>query len=95
MGPVSRWAVNRPWQAIIAWIVLLVAVGVGVATHAGQYNDSFSLPNTGSTKAQELLVQNFGDTTNNASVQVLFTSGEAGKALVWPRCRGLRVSLMS
>lgn len=75
MGPVSRWAVNRPWQAIIAWIVLLVAVGVGVATHAGQYNDSFSLPNTGSTKAQELLVQNFGDTTNNASVQVLFTSG--------------------
>ncbi len=75
MGPVSRWAVNRPWQAIIAWIVLLFVVGVGVATHAGQYNDSFSLPNTDSTKAQELLAANFGDKTNNASVQVLFTSG--------------------
>ena len=42
MGPVSRWAVNRPWQAIIAWIVLLVVVGFGVLTHAGEYNDSFT-----------------------------------------------------
>ena len=75
MGPISRWAVNRPWQAIIAWVVLLFVVGIGVATHAGKYNDSFSLPNTDSTKAQELLAENFGDKTNNASVQVLFTSG--------------------
>ena len=50
MGPVSRWAVNRPWQAIIAWVVLLFIVGFGVLTHAGQYNDSFTLPNTDSSK---------------------------------------------
>ncbi len=75
MGPVSRWAVNRPWQAIIAWIALLVVIGLGVATNAGKYNNSFELPNTDSTKAQELLTQNFGTKTNNASVQVLFTSG--------------------
>ena len=75
MGPVSRWAVNRPWQAIIAWVVLLFIVGFGVLTHAGQYNDSFTLPNTDSSKAQQLLQDNFGTKTNNSSVQVLFTSG--------------------
>lgn len=75
MGPVSRWAVNRPWQAIVAWIVLVVAIGIGLVTHGGSFNDSFSLPNTDSAKAQALIEQNFGDTTNNASVQILFTSG--------------------
>jgi RND superfamily putative drug exporter len=75
MGPVSRWAVNRPWQAIIAWVVLLFVVGFGVLTHAGEYNDSFTLPNTESAKAQQLLQENFGSKTNNSSVQVLFTSG--------------------
>ena len=74
MGPVSRWAVNRPWQAIIAWVVLLFIVGFGVLTHAGQYNDSFIAQHR-LVKAQQLLQDNFGTKTNNSSVQVLFTSG--------------------
>ena len=31
MGAVSRWAVNRPWQAVIVWVVLLVAIAGGAA----------------------------------------------------------------
>ncbi|MEI8081987.1 MAG: hypothetical protein WCI74_09105, partial [Actinomycetes bacterium] len=55
MGSVSRWAVNRPWQAVIAWVIALAAVFAAVATHPGTFNDSFALPNTDSTKAQDLL----------------------------------------
>ncbi|MGB2970715.1 MAG: hypothetical protein WBB77_12345, partial [Candidatus Nanopelagicales bacterium] len=77
MGPVSRWAVNRPWQAIITWAVLLVVILGLTATIMGKLNDSFSLPNTDSTRAANLLASEFGSETSNASVQILFrnTSG--------------------
>lgn len=75
MGPVSKWAVNRPWQAIITWVVLLLILGGFAATHAGSYNDSFKLPNTDSTTAENLLAERFGSETNNASAQVLFSLG--------------------
>ncbi|MFZ1654059.1 MAG: MMPL family transporter [Candidatus Nanopelagicales bacterium] len=77
MGPVSRWAVNRPWQAIITWAVLLVVILGLTATNMGKLNDSFSLPNTDSTRAANLLASEFGSETSNASVQILFrnTSG--------------------
>ncbi len=73
MGPVSRWAVNRPWQAVIAWLVLFIALAAGAVTQAGQFNDSFSLPNTDSTTAQNLLDTRFGSEVNNAMVQIPFS----------------------
>ena len=76
MGPVSRWAVNRPWQAIIVWVVLLLAIFTAAALHPGKFNDSFSLPNTDSTKAQQLLASQFGSKANNASVQILYSGGD-------------------
>jgi putative drug exporter of the RND superfamily len=75
MGPVSRWAVNRPWQAIIAWAAILLILLGATALHAGKYNDSFSLPNTGSTQAENLLAEKFGSQTGNSTAQVLFSLG--------------------
>jgi len=57
VGAVSKWAVNRPKSAIGVWLAM-VAIILGLAvTVGGSYNDSFSLPDTESTKAQALLEQ--------------------------------------
>lgn len=76
MGAVSRWAVNRPWQAIIVWVVALIAIFVGAGVHPGTYNDSFNLPDTESTKAQELMSQHFGTMTSTAKANVVFSPQE-------------------
>ena len=57
MGPLSRWAVRRPWWALAAWAVLVVVIGVLGTAFKGTLNDSFSLPDTDSLRAQELLEQ--------------------------------------
>ena len=78
MGAVSRWAVNKPWQAIGAWVVLLVVIFGGAATVPGSFDDSFSLPNTESKQAMELLESEFGSASNDGSAQILFKPS-AGK----------------
>ena len=56
MGPISRFAVRKPWIAIGAWIIILIAIFGGASkVRLSAYNDSFSLPDTESTKAQEVL----------------------------------------
>lgn len=57
MGPISRWAVNKPKSAILAWVVMAVAIFGLAAGFGGTYNNSFSLPDTESATAQELLEQ--------------------------------------
>lgn len=57
MGAVSRWAVNRPKTAIVAWLVMVVTVAGLAVSIGGSYNDSFSLPATESSRAQTLLEQ--------------------------------------
>jgi len=59
----------------MTWGVLLLLLVGFAATHAGSYNDSFTLPNTDSTTAENLLTEKFGAQTNNASAQVLFSLG--------------------
>ena len=60
MGPLSRWAVNRPVIALISWVVALVVAGGLAGIFGGAFNDSFELPDTESTQAQELLEQTAG-----------------------------------
>ncbi len=72
MGAVSRWAVNKPWQAIGAWVLLLVVIFGGAATAPGSYDDSFSLPNTESSQAMDLLEAEFGAESNNGAAQIVF-----------------------
>ena len=56
MPGLSSWAVRRPVVALIAWLVAVIAVvGLGVGL-GGQLNDSFVLPDTESTSAQNLLM---------------------------------------
>lgn len=62
MGPISRWAVNRPKTAILAWLLMAILIGVLGTKFAGTYNDSFSLPNTESSKAQDMLMKMPGGT---------------------------------
>ena len=73
MGPISRFAVRKPWIAIGAWIIILIAIFGGASKFAGAYNDSFSLPDTESTKAQEVLQAKFGGLASNANANILFS----------------------
>jgi hypothetical protein len=43
------------------------------ASSCGAYNDSFSLPDTESTKAQEVLQAKFGGLASNANANILFS----------------------
>ncbi len=73
MGPISRFAVNKPWIAIGAWIIILIAIFGGASKFAGAYNDSFNLPNTESTTAQEILQEKFGGFASNANANIVFS----------------------
>jgi RND superfamily putative drug exporter len=79
MGPVSRWAVRRPWPALTVWLLLAVLIGLGAAKAGGSYNDSFELPDTESAAAQQLLSQIPGvdDALTTATVKVVW-SPESG-----------------
>ena len=73
MGGLSRWAVRKPWAAIGAWFVLVAIVFTLGGKFGGSLNDSFSLPDTESLKATELLAklpsgQASGATTATANV---------------------------
>ncbi len=57
MTPVSRWAVRRPWLAILTWVGIFIVVIVLGTKFGGVLNNSFDLPNTESTKAGKLLDQ--------------------------------------
>lgn len=48
------WAVRRPVTALVAWFLLLVALGAAAAG-GSQFNDSFALPGVQSTTAEKLL----------------------------------------
>ncbi len=81
MGPLSRWAVRKPKTALLAWAVLFVIVMILGGKFGGQYNDSFELPDTESTTAQELLAQTAAaEESGGASAKVVW-SPESGSAV--------------
>ncbi len=53
----STWAVTKPKQALVAFAMLLVALGVIAGRFGGEFVDSFELPDTESATATELLSQ--------------------------------------
>lgn len=76
MGAVSRWAVNRPWPAVVVWLVGLVLIGGLAGMFRGEFNDSFNLPDTESKVATDLLAANFPDAAKNQATIVF--SPESG-----------------
>ena len=69
MGRISQWAVRRPWYALLAWVAIMVGVGVLGTSFGGDYNDNFELPDTESTTAQELLADLSGGAGTGAGLE--------------------------
>ena len=80
MGPLSRWAVNHPKTAILTWIGFAAAIVIAAANFGGQFNNSFSLPDTESAKAQELLEQLPNSEGFTAATAKIVWSPDQGKA---------------
>ena len=72
-------AVRHRIVVTIAWLVALVAVGVGAATLSGPTVNSFSIPGQESTIALDLLKQRFGNGSAGATAQVVFEAPAGGK----------------
>jgi RND superfamily putative drug exporter len=74
VGFLSRWAVLNPKKAIGIWLLLMVIVFGLAAQFKAEFNDSFSLPNTPSTQAQEILAKDFPSQadTNTSSATIVF-----------------------
>ncbi len=55
MAKIARWCFRRRFVVITLWVVALAGLAVLSQAVKSDYNDSFSLPGTGSTTAQQLL----------------------------------------
>jgi RND superfamily putative drug exporter len=81
MGPLSRWAVRKPKTALLGWAVFFALVLVLGIRFGGEYNDSFELPDTESTTAQELLAETAAaDAAGGGTARVVW-SPETGSAI--------------
>lgn len=83
MGGLSRWAVRRPWWAIGAWALLAAIIFTLGGPLGGKLNDSFSLPDTDSLRAAELLSQmpNSGNSEATSVSATIVWSPESGSAV--------------
>ncbi|HEV2254022.1 MAG TPA: MMPL family transporter [Streptosporangiaceae bacterium] len=57
MSAIARWCFRHRFAVIAAWVLVLVGLGTLSQAVKSDYNNSFSLPGTGSTTAQELLAK--------------------------------------
>ena len=81
MPGLSTWAVRRPVYALIAWVVAMVAVFALGAAFKGELNDSFELPETESTTAQQLLSDAGSDQASFGSGATIVWSPSTGSAV--------------
>ena len=57
MSAIARWCFRHRFMVIAAWVFVLVGLGTLSQAVKSDYNNSFSLPGTGSTTAQQLLAK--------------------------------------
>ena len=57
MSAIARWCYRHRFVVIAAWVVVLFGLGALSQAVRSDYNNSFSLPGTGSTAAQQLLAR--------------------------------------
>jgi putative drug exporter of the RND superfamily len=78
MGALARWCFQRRAWVLVAWLALLMILGVTGRAAGSAYSDTLTLPGTGSTAALNLLGQAF--------------PGHAGDqdAIVWRAGDGVR-----
>jgi RND superfamily putative drug exporter len=65
-------AVRHRIAVTVAWLVALIAVGIGAATLSGPTVNTFSIPGQESTTALALMKQRFGAASAGATAQVVF-----------------------
>ena len=59
MAAMARWCFRRRAWVLVAWLALLVILGVAGRAAASAYSNTLTLPGTGSTTALQLLEQAF------------------------------------
>lgn len=64
-------AVRHKALVMVAWLIAVIALGVGSATLSGTLINSFSIPGQESTKALELIRERFGAASAGATAQVV------------------------
>src|SRR5262252_5167832 len=57
MSGIGRWCFRHRFAVIAVWVLVLVGLGALSQAVKSDYNNSFSLPGTGSTTAQQLLTK--------------------------------------
>jgi putative drug exporter of the RND superfamily len=57
MSALARWCYHHRFVVIATWVVVLIGLSVLAQAVKSDYNNSFSLPGTGSTTAQQLLAK--------------------------------------
>ncbi|MBL7258246.1 MMPL family transporter [Paractinoplanes lichenicola] len=75
----GRGAVRHKAIVMVAWLVALIALGVGAATLSGKMANSFSIPGQESTTALELMEQRYGEASSGATAQVVMAAPGTGK----------------
>ncbi len=81
MRTVNRWAIHRPWTAILGWVVLaLIAAPLAMQLQGALKAGGFSDPRADSVEAQETLEAAFDQKPNSLMV-VLSTDGDATAAV--------------
>ena len=67
----GRWCFQHRFRVIGVWLAVLVLGGVGAVTLSGKTQDTFSLPNTESSQAFDLVKERSGATTDGAIARVV------------------------
>jgi len=72
-------AVRHKALVMVAWLVALIAFGVGAATLSGTTVNTFSIPGQESTTALQLIRERFGAASAGANAQVVMEAPNGGK----------------
>lgn len=68
---VGRWCFRRRGVVVSVWVALLVLAGVGAVTLSGQTSNSFSLPDSESSRASAIVEKRTGIATDVATARLV------------------------
>ena len=77
----STWAVTKPKQALLGFVLLLFALGFSAARFGGDFIDSFELPDTESATATELLSETAAASESSGGTARIVWSPDNGSAI--------------
>jgi RND superfamily putative drug exporter len=90
MSAIARWCFRHRFAVIAAWVLVLVGLAGLAQAVKSDYNNSFSLPGTGSTTAQQLLAKAIPDQAGDSDTIVWQVShGTVRDARVTARMSGV------